>query len=160
MATPARRAVVIGIGNPYRRDDGVGPAVIEELRRRHLAEVDLAESEGEPTHLLELWSHAALAVVVDALRLADPRPGRIHRRSVHHPALRGSGPASSHGVELGDAVALAEALDRMPHVLAVYAVEVADTGYGVGLTPAVATAAATVTAEIVAQLRARAGARP
>ena len=27
-------AVVIGVGNPYRRDDGVGPAIVERLRRR------------------------------------------------------------------------------------------------------------------------------
>ena len=28
----ARGAVVIGVGNPFRGDDGVGPAVLEALR--------------------------------------------------------------------------------------------------------------------------------
>jgi hypothetical protein len=47
--------VVIGVGNPYRRDDGVGPAVIERLRRQGLDGVTLAESDGEAAALIMLW---------------------------------------------------------------------------------------------------------
>jgi Ni,Fe-hydrogenase maturation factor len=36
------RIVVIGVGNPYRTDDGVGPAVVELLERRHVEGVVLA----------------------------------------------------------------------------------------------------------------------
>jgi len=40
--------VVIGVGNPYRRDDGIGRAVVTRLHRRHLPGVTLAECDGEP----------------------------------------------------------------------------------------------------------------
>jgi hydrogenase maturation protease len=129
--------VVIGIGNPYRRDDGVGPAVVERLRLRGLTGVTLAECDGEPTRLLDLWADADLAVVVDAARTGSHGPATIHRRSLRHPSLIGTGSASSHGVDLGDAVAMAAALDRLPRTLLLYAVEAADTSLGVGLSPVI-----------------------
>src|SRR5437899_633981 len=41
--------VVIGIGNPHRRDDGVGPALAERLARIGLSDVDVRVLDGEPT---------------------------------------------------------------------------------------------------------------
>lgn len=138
--------VVIGVGNIYRRDDALGPTVIELLRERDIAGVSYAESDGEPIQLIELWQNASCAVVVDAVRVQPARPGRIHRLRSPHP---GAAPtASSHGVDLGDTVELARALDRLPERLLIYAVEVADTDFGVGLSPQVAAAACEVADEI------------
>jgi hydrogenase maturation protease len=146
------RIVVIGVGNQNRRDDGVGPAVVRMLRRRALPGVVLEESDGEPTRLLDLWGNASLAVVVDAVRGESPRPGRVHRRSLRHPSVRGIGKVSSHGMDLGDAVALGEALDRLPAMLLLYAVEAADTSFGEGLSPKVAAAADELADEIATEL--------
>ena len=145
--------VVIGIGNPYRHDDGVGPAVVERLRRSGVAGVTLAECDGEPTRLLDLWAGTDLAVVVDAVRTGRRRPGNVHRRSLRHPSMSGNGPASSHGVDLGDAVALAAALDRLPGTLLLYAVEAADTSLGVGLSPEVEAVLDELVDEIVDECR-------
>jgi hydrogenase maturation protease len=145
------RAVVIGVGNPYRRDDGVGPAVIDRLRQRVPLDVRLDESDGEPSQLLELWSEVDLAIVVDAVRTVEGRPGRIHRRNLET-SVSGASPASSHRVELGDAVALAQAVDRMPGTLVMYGVEVSDISFGPGLSPAVESAADAVVAEILTRL--------
>ena len=146
------RTVVIGVGNPYRRDDGFGPAVVSLLADRRLPGVELAGCDGEPSRLIELWTGASLAIVVDAVRTEPARPGRLHRLSAHHPAMRGVAPAaSSHGVSLGEAVELARVLDRMPERLLLYAVETDQVGFGVGLTPPVADAAVRV-AEGIAEL--------
>lgn len=139
--------VVIGVGNEFRRDDGVGPAVVDRLRGRDLPGVRLADCDGETGRLLELWDGADLVIVVDAVRVRDPEPGRIHRRSLHHPAVAGR-PASSHGSDLGAAVELARTLGRLPRLLLLYAVEVDDTSFGVGLCPAVAAAADQIAAEV------------
>jgi hydrogenase maturation protease len=144
--------VVIGVGNPYRRDDGVGPAVIARLRERAPAGVRLEESDGEPSQLLEMWSGSDVAVVVDAVRTAEGRPGRIHRLELDGAETVRS-PASSHRVDLGDAVALARAVDRMPETLVLYGIEVVDTSFGPGLTPAVEAAVDEVVAEILARLK-------
>jgi hydrogenase maturation protease len=148
-------AIVIGVGNPYRRDDGVGPAVVQRLRPRGLTGVTLAECDGEPTRLLDLWAGADLAVVVDAVRTGSPRPGVIHRRSLLHPSVGASNASSSHVMELGDSVALAAALDRLPGTLLLFAVEAADTSLGVGLSPELEAAASILVEEITELLKER-----
>jgi hydrogenase maturation protease len=143
--------VVIGVGNEFRRDDGAGPAVIHGLRDRVPPGVRLAITDGEPTRLLEAWTGAALAVVVDAVRVAgsEPRPGMTHRFVVDRPGA-GVGPAaSSHGFGLDDAIALALALDRMPGRLIVHAIEAADLSQGTGLTPPVAAAVGIVVTAVL-----------
>lgn len=44
----AERRVVIGVGNAFRGDDGVGPAVVADLAGRVDDEVTLLELDGEP----------------------------------------------------------------------------------------------------------------
>ncbi|NUP50906.1 MAG: peptidase M52, partial [Catenulispora sp.] len=75
----AAAPIVIGVGEPFRHDDGVGPAVIAELRRLAEAgalplEARLATAFGEPTELIELWCGARLAIIVD-VAAADPGTG-------------------------------------------------------------------------------------
>jgi hydrogenase maturation protease len=144
--------VVIGVGNPYRRDDGVGPAVLDLLRVGAPTGALLAESDGEPSALIDLWDGARLAIVVDAVHApAGPRhasiAGRVHRLGVHHPSYRAHA-ASSHGVDLGEAVDLARALGRVPRRMLLYGIEAAEVGFGEGLSPAVAAAARRVAVEI------------
>jgi hydrogenase maturation protease len=147
-----KRIIVIGVGNPYRRDDGAGPAVIEGLRRRNLPQVELAECDGEPTRLLDLWAGADLAVVVDAIRADPAHPGTVYRRSLLHPSFGRTRSTASHAVDLGDAVALAAALDLLPARMLLYAIEAGDTSAGVGLTDLVAFAVSELVAEIAEEV--------
>ncbi|SFR02152.1 hydrogenase maturation protease [Lentzea waywayandensis] len=138
-------AVVIGVGNEFRRDDGIGPAVARAVAESGVhAEI----SDGDPARLLEAWDGADLVVIVDAIRCTPAVPGRWHRTTLPHsiPA------ASSHGLGVPEAVELAEALDRRPEHLVIYAVEVADVGFGIGLSPAVAAAAATLTSAVLTEV--------
>jgi hydrogenase maturation protease len=139
--------IVIGVGNPYRRDDGVGPLVADEVARRG---GNAVRSDGEPAGLLLAWQDADVAVVVDAVVCEPSMPGRIHRATVDDlPPARGG--ASSHGLGIPDAVALARAVGRMPRRLVVYAVEAADVGLGVGLTPEVAAAVPRVVDRVLSE---------
>jgi hydrogenase maturation protease len=139
--------VVIGVGNPFRRDDGVGPAVVQMLRDRD-PDAHLITCDGEPTRLIDLWSAARLAIVIDAVRAEHGWVGRIYRLSARHPTPTRSGIAASHAADLGDAVALARALDLMPGTLLLYAVQVDDVRPGVGLSPAVEATARRLADEI------------
>lgn len=140
--------IVIGVGNPYRRDDGVGPYVIDRLRERGLPDALLAVSLGETAELIDLWDGEDLAVVVDAVQAVPAHPGRIHRLAVPDlPAERGR---AAHGLDLGEAVELALVLECLPRRLVLYTVEAADTDFGLGLTPAVVDAAEDLTDEIAA----------
>jgi hydrogenase maturation protease len=143
MGDGARR-IVIGVGNEYRRDDGFGPLVIAQLSARRardprLADVELRDCDGEPTRLLDLWTGAELAVVVDAVRDGGDQPG--HRYELVLDAFDGltdDRSAGSHGIGLGSTVALGRALGRLPRRLVVLAVSGSEFGFGTGLTPQVA----------------------
>ena len=132
--------MVIGVGNEFRRDDGAGPAVVGRLRDLAPPGVDLVVTDGEPTRLMEAWTGAALAIVVDAVRAEPAQPGRVHRFVVDRPGGASVRTASSHGLGLDDAISLSVALDRMPGRLIVHAIEASDLAQGPGLTPAVAAA--------------------
>lgn len=148
----AVRAVVIGVGNEFRRDDAAGPAVVGLLDGRVPDGVTLTVSDGEPTRLIEAWSGVPLAIVVDAVRAEPDVPGRLHRLVLDHPATALGGQVSSHGFGLGDAIGLGRALDRMPGRLIVHAIEAADLSQGAGLTPAVAAALGALAAAVLRDL--------
>lgn len=145
--------VVIGVGNEYRRDDGAGLAVVTSLRDRVPPGVELVLTDGEPTRLIETWTGAVLAVVVDAVRADPPAPGRVHRFELDRPLAGETRTASSHGFGLDDAIQLALALDRMPGRLIVHAIEAADLSQGTGLTQPVAAAVDEVADAVLGDLR-------
>jgi hydrogenase maturation protease len=151
-ADPSEPVVIIGVGNEFRRDDGAGPAVIGQLRDLVSPGVELVITDGEPTRLIEAWTGAALAVVVDAVRAEPPQPGRIYRFVIDRPGTRADRTSSSHGLGLDDAIGLAVALDRMPARLIVHAIEAADLSWGTGLTPAVAAAVGAVARAVLADI--------
>ncbi|GAA4989961.1 hydrogenase maturation protease [Kitasatospora paranensis] len=143
----AARIAVVGVGNEYRRDDGVGCAVVAGLAALGAhgglpGGPDLLLCDGDPARLIAFWEGADLAVVVDAAHARPSRPGRVHRLEVSGGRLHSEHPTSSHGLGLGDAVELARELDRLPRRLVVYAVEGADCSLGRGLSAPVRAAVA------------------
>lgn len=142
--------LVIGIGNSYRRDDGVGLVVAEDIAKRDLPGVRVLTAIGEPGEMLDAWSGAALAIVVDAAFGDGVTPGRIRRWTpgeVDAPAV-----VSSHALGLAQTYALGDALGQIPDKLVVFTVDTADIGDGVGLTPAVADAVPRVVEAILTEL--------
>ena len=144
------KPVVIGVGNEYRRDDGIGPALIATLEDSWLPEVQLIVSDGDPARLIDDWAGAPLAVVVDAVLCEPSTPGEIHRTELprHQVSSDRGDPAAepqshaagSHSLGIPDALRLGAALDRLPHRLVVYAVEAADVSFGTELSGPVAAA--------------------
>lgn len=126
-------AVVIGIGNSFRRDDGIGPAVAGEIARQGLPGVRALSCAAEPTAILEAWQGANLAVLIDAA--VDGRPGRVRQCTLDDVAE--ATPLSSHDLGLRQTFELGRALGRAPDSVIVVSVDVADTGHGEGLTAAV-----------------------
>jgi hydrogenase maturation protease len=148
------RRLVIGIGNPDRGDDGIGPTVARGLRARAPAGVEVLEADGEATALVELLAGADVAWLVDAAVSGAP-PGTIRRLDpVAAPLPRSLFAVSSHGLGLTEAVELSRALDSLPRRLVVFAIEGAEFAPGARLTPAVAAAAVEVEARLLGEIEA------
>lgn len=142
--------LVIGIGNEYRRDDGVGPAVAAAINELGLPGVSVVTGIEDPMDLLDAWSGAALALVIDAAIASPSTPGRIHR--IRTSDVTASGGVSTHRLDVTQAVALGQALGRKPDQLVVFTIEAADVSDGVGLTPQVAAAVPKVVRALIAEI--------
>ena len=150
---------VIGVGNPYRRDDGAGPAVVEGLRHLRLSHVELFDCDGEPTRLLDLWTRADLAVLVHTEQTGSSAPGAVRRRSLLHPSISRPGGTATSAAGIHEAVTLSAALGLLPTRMLCYVVEAGDTSTGVGETPPVAIAVADLVDEIADEVTWRAARR-
>ncbi|OBG58595.1 MULTISPECIES: hydrogenase maturation protease [unclassified Mycobacterium] len=147
----AGRVAVIGLGNGYRRDDGVGVAAADALRDLAWPNVVVRTGIAEPMGLIEAWTGAGLAVVIDAAIAEPADPGRIHRIDVDGVPAQPGG-LSSHHIDIGRTHALARALERVPGAIVVFAVEAADTGPGAGLSPRVARAVPMLVGMVAAEI--------
>ena len=134
--------MVIGVGNPLRRDDGAGPAVVQRLSEGPLPPgVQLMQHHGEGLSLLDAWQDHDKVVLVDAA-YSGANPGAIHRFDAAKTALpRRLFYYSSHLFGLAEAVELARSLSRLPGTMIVYGIEGTHFGYGAELSAEVAQAA-------------------
>lgn len=140
--------VFIGIGNPYRGDDGVGAFVADKLYQEDLPNLDVLKHRGEGTDLLDLWGGYQSVMICDAV-VSGVAPGTIHRFQLPEDAL----PAetfrcSTHVFSLVDVIKLAEALDQLPPKILIYGIEGQQFEQGESLSSVVKAAALTIVGEI------------
>ena len=149
----AGAALIIGVGNPLRRDDGVGWVAARAVRRAVPA-VRVLELEGEGASLLEAWAGAEVAIVIDAVR-GGASPGTVYRfEPPGDPLPRTFASTSTHAFSLPDAVELGRTLTQLPRRLIVYGVEGADFTAGEGLSAEVEAVVPTVVSRVMAELEA------
>jgi hydrogenase maturation protease len=149
MAAALDPLLIIGIGNRFRRDDGVGPWVADRLGAHGWP---VLEHSGEGAGLIEAWSTARHVIVVDATASGAPA-GTLHRLdAVAHTVPSQFFRYSSHLFGLAEAIATARTLGRLPERLIVHGIEGGDFGYGEDFTPEVAAAAERAVARILEEL--------
>jgi hydrogenase maturation protease len=123
------RVLVLGIGNPLRRDDGIGLHVVRRLRKEGLPPgVGVAELSGGWTALLDRLGGCDRLIVVDAADVGLPAGSVVEL----DPAAIRSGAKSSlaggHFLDLGETLALAETVGLpRPSSVRVVGIQVADT---------------------------------
>jgi hydrogenase maturation protease len=132
---------VIALGQAAAGDDGVGFAVLEELRRRTLpAEMELVRAH-EASALAPLLETRATVVLVDAV--VGARPGEVLQLDGDDLASRGLQSVSSHGIGVAAIIELARLLapSRVGPRVRIVAVAIARPDhFRVGLSPIVAAA--------------------
>ena len=137
----APRVVVVAIGSVYRRDDGAGVAVAEEVARACPGVARLGPVT-EPLDLLGLWDGADLVVVADAVR-SGAEPGTVQVVDLSDGTGGGAGSGaptgttSTHGIGLTGVLRLARAVGGAPRRVVVVGIEGEDFGNGTGLSAAV-----------------------
>jgi len=146
------RIVVVCMGNRFRGDDGVGPAVGERVRAQAPKGVSVTVFEEEPTRLIDALGDADVALVVDAVSTGAPA-GTLHRFDASDtPVPSRELRSSTHGLGIGEALELARALGRLPARTVVFGVEGSDFLARDGLSPAVADAVDRASAAVLEEV--------
>ena len=161
MSCGVRPALVLGVGNLYRRDDGAGVRVAHALRAAIQAgttslpgDTEVIDGGTAGLDLLAVLPGTDRLVIVDALTPAG-RPGAVS-------ILRGPDLFATDGLAgaMDVLLATADLAGVLPREVTVVGIEAADTGDGDTLTPDVEAAIATATAAVVAQLAGQGGTTP
>lgn len=133
---------LIGVGHPFRRDDGVGPWLAGELARRGF---DAAAHTGDGAGLVDVLAQAAEArealLFADATQSGAP-PGAIVVLDAHAgPLPPDTFRNSTHEFGLAAAVETARALGLLPPLVVIVGIEGQEFAFGEGLSAPVEAAA-------------------
>lgn len=131
--------LILGLGNPLRGDDGIGPRVVEELHHRGLPEgVTALEGSGGGLDLLWTLERWERVVIVDAADV-EQEPGQIVRFTPDQVRLTEAPESrfSLHRAGLSKVLHLADALDITLPEIVIFGVQPAEIGWGEKLSPAV-----------------------
>jgi hydrogenase maturation protease len=146
------KILLIGVGNEFRQDDGVGLVILEKLQQQIPAGIETIEVSGEGVALMEAWQGAETVYLFDASR-SGAKAAIIHRFD----ALVQSVPrkffnCSTHTFGVAEAVELARSLNQLPPKLIIYAIEGKNFALGFGLSPEIEQAAAEVVRRVLSEL--------
>ncbi len=144
------RVCIIGCGNPDRGDDAAGLLVARRLQELG---IEAREHSGEGLELLEAWSEADCAILVDAVCTGAPAGAILVWEGPFAPVAGEPFRCSTHALGIAEAIALARVLDRMPPELRIYGIEGRRFGCGARPSPEVAAAVESVAQTIAGELR-------
>ena len=128
---------VIGIGNLSRGDDAIGILAARRIRVE-LPEVQVIESDGDITELLDCFRHFHSVYIIDAISSSSPASQKTGGNIFEFDAIQGTLPnsdllVSSHVLGISQAIELARVLGVLPSQLRVLGVEGASFVMGEGI---------------------------
>jgi hydrogenase maturation protease len=150
--TGVGRLVIIGVGNPLRRDDAAGLLVARALRDKAPRDVVVLEQGGEPASLIEAWGQAGAVIIIDAVS-SGVLPGTLHEIDARATSLdRELFRHSTHSFGVAEAVEIAKALGSIPPLAWVFGIEGKDFGTGEGASPEVLDGVEKTTAAVLRRI--------
>lgn len=131
--------LIIGIGNELRSDDTAGLDASRKLKKLKLRNVNVVESDGDGTKLIELWSGYRNVIVIDAVATGNiPHPGAIHKIDTkRHKKLLEQFSFSTHTFSIVQAIKLSTSLGNLPENFFIYGIEGSNFSYGDRMKPEV-----------------------
>jgi hydrogenase maturation protease len=155
MPAPKATVALIGLGNLWKGDDGVGVRAVRAVQEEFAVHPDLAVVDGGTAGLglLALLEGRDAVLCVDAV-LFGKEPGYIgilEEEAI--PAAFGPARMSLHHVGLPEVLAAARLLDALPGKICLIGVEPESLDVGLELSPAVQEKLPEVVALIAARLR-------
>jgi hydrogenase maturation protease len=150
--TLREKAVIIGLGNLYMKDDGLGIRVAEALMKKNLGEdVSVQEYPDMDLTVIENLEGPSRVIVVDAVK-GGKEPGTISKYTIR--SRKGDLPElpSLHSLKLIDILDLAMNSGILTCPVVILGVEPQDDSPGIGLSPSVESALPKVIEAVIKEL--------
>ncbi|MCP4051249.1 MAG: hydrogenase maturation protease [bacterium] len=135
------KILVTGVGNPLRKDDGIGPEVVRRLKKTGLADnVDILDGGTDAFALIDIVKHYSKVIVIDAVNMqAEPGTIRVFRPDEARLTVK-SDALSTHGFGLAEALTLIDKLEIKVNLI-IIGIQPGDISFGEGLSLEVSRAA-------------------
>jgi len=148
--------LIVGVGNPLARDEGVGIRAVQGLRDADLpAGVRVLDAGTDLLAVVPQLAEADRVILIDAVR-AGRTPGSIYRMTLDELLARAKdGPdwQSAHALTLPAAVRLAQAAGITLPPTVVFGVEPKEVALGEGLTAEVEAVLPALLEKVLAEVR-------
>jgi len=135
------KTLILGIGNPFLGDDGIGVHITKELAREIGDEnIDIEDAGTDGLNLLELVAGYDRLIVIDAIMTEDGEAGEVYRLKPEDLAGTVQPTSSPHHANLASTVELGKKLlpGRMPGEVIIFAVSIQEVaGFTEEMTPKV-----------------------
>lgn len=132
-----RKIGIIGIGNPLRRDDGIGIILINCLKgqKKELPNcLELVDAGALGMNLLHIFARFDVILLIDAIdfkgAIGESRILTLDDIRRKHIQFR----TSTHETDFLQIVQLSKELNELPDKLLIFGIQPKDTSYGMGLT--------------------------
>ena len=144
---------IMAVGNSFYGDDGIGAAVLEQIRKADVFPgAELFDAHTDALSLLDHLSPGEANVIIDAAEMGLP-PGEVAWFRPEDVKLKiNSDHLSMHGFGLAETFAMAEQLGQMPEETLIVGVQPLRIEINTGLSDAVAAAVPRVISIIQAEV--------
>jgi len=142
--------LIVGAGNEYRSDDGIGPIVAAKLGQIMPGRVKIKKGIKDGTELIELCRRHKCVYLIDSVK-SGCEPGKIFRFDANRESLPREvfSCNSTHAFNVAEAVELGRSMGCLPEKLIVYGIEGKCFDDGINISDEVKT----VIAEVVISIK-------
>ena len=132
----SKKTLIVGVGNPFRHDDGIGSKVIELLQANQTINADLLDGGIDGLALIDVIANYESAIIIDAVNMSatlgtvkvfTPEEARL---KIHSDTL------STHGFGIAEVIRLMHEFG-MNTQLKIICIQPADISFGEGLSEVV-----------------------
>ncbi|MFH1699876.1 MAG: hydrogenase maturation protease [Candidatus Zixiibacteriota bacterium] len=146
--------LIIGLGNDYRSDDGIGLYVSRCIEQNVIRGVSVINGISDGTSLLDYWDGKDHVILIDAVS-PNQSPGYLYKfdglsENISEDLFTAF---STHSLNIQETIKLGKALGKLPQKLTIYGIEGEKFKPGNKLSKTVETSAKKLIMEIIETLK-------
>lgn len=147
-----KKNIIIGVGNIFRSDDGVGIVIAQKLKAKNIDGIEVVEESGEGISLMNSWENFDHVIIVDAVSSGEKAGKIYYLDAVNESIPKSFFNYSTHAFSVAESIELSRVLGSLPPKLFIYGIEGKDFSAGQTLSPEIEEASLKVIDQIINSL--------